>query len=343
MIPTTHLTPDYAIPRIINGGWQLSEGHTKRHLDPHETLQSLFQIAEAGFTAFDCADIYTGVEEMFGAFLKQWRQHHDIPIRIHTKYVPNLDDLANLKPHQIAATIDRSIQRLGVECLDLVQFHWWDYEVPGYVEAALELQKIQKAGKIRLIGGTNFDVPRLKELVEAGVKPVSMQIQYSLLDRRAQNGMAQYCQEQGIKLLCYGSLAGGFLSSRYHQRQPAPEPENRSLTKYGLIIKDFGGWGLFQDLLEVMTEIAKETGVDLANIAVAWLLGRPAVGAAIVGARHAGHIASNLRVFQVALTEEHLQKLEEVLARSTGPEGDTFALEREPGGPHSVIMKTNLN
>ena len=343
MMPLTHLAPDYAIPRIINGGWQLSQGHTQRHLDTEEILDAMIQIAEAGLTAFDCADIYTGVEALFGQFLKRWRERHTAPIRIHTKFVPNQDDLATLKPQQICATIDRSLERLGVDCLDLVQFHWWDYAIPGYVEAALELQKLQKAGKIRLIGGTNFDVPHLKELVDAGVKPVSMQIQYSLLDRRPQNGMAQYCQANDIKLLCYGSLAGGFLSQRYLNRQPAPEVENRSLTKYDLIIKEFGGWSLYQELLAAMAEISEELNVDIANIAVAQTLSRPAVGAAIVGARHAGHIASNLRALDVTLQPRHLDKLDAILARSSGPKGDTFSLEREPGGPHAVIMKTNLN
>ena len=107
---------------------------------------------------------------------------------MHTKFVPDLEGLAHLDRATIRATIERSLKRLKGERLDLVQFHWWDYYVPGCVEAGLWLEELRREGKINLIGGTNFDTPRTEALVAAGVPLASMQVQYSLLDARPRTG-----------------------------------------------------------------------------------------------------------------------------------------------------------
>ena len=135
-----------------------------------------------------------------------------------------------------------------------MQFHWWDYDVPGCVEAGLWLDELRAEGKIDLLGGTNFDTPHTEALVAAGVPLASMQVQYSLLDARPENGLVDGCCEKlGIRLLCYGTVAGGFLSDAWlGQPEPQPPFENRSLTKYKLIIDDFGGWELFQELLRTL-------------------------------------------------------------------------------------------
>ena len=131
-----------------------------------------------------------------------------------------------------------------------MQFHWWDYDVPGCVEAGLWLEELRAEGKIDLIGGTNFDTPHTEALVAAGVPLASMQVQYSLLDARPENGLVEACERHGIRLLCYGTVAGGFLSDAWLGKpEPQPPFENRSLTKYKLVIDDFGGWELFQELL----------------------------------------------------------------------------------------------
>ena len=128
---------------------------------------------EAGISSFDCADIYTGVEALIGEFLHRQRGamgDGSLPqVQVHTKYVPDVDTLSTLTQRDVQATVDRSLDRLGIECLDLVQFHWWDYDVPGYVETALHLDALRDAGKIKHIGLTNFDVAHLAELLEAGV------------------------------------------------------------------------------------------------------------------------------------------------------------------------------
>ena len=235
MKPATriNLAPGYSISRVIKGGWQLAGGHGA--VDRAAAISDMDAYVDAGITTFDCADIYTGVEEMIGAFRQdRLRRHgHDslAQLKIHTKFVPDLAVLPTIDRALVERTIDRSLARLGVERLDLVQFHWWDYRVPGYLDTASWLADLQRAGKIDRLGGTNFDTARARE-VSACMPMVSMQVQYSLLDQRPRSLLAPFCIEAGMQLLCYGSVAGGFLSERWlGVAEPAQTLENRSLIK----------------------------------------------------------------------------------------------------------------
>ena len=342
MIDHFELGPGYRISRVINGGWQLSDGHGEGGYDRQAALEDLLQLVESGLTTFDCADIYVGVEELLGDLARSLAD--ETPLQIHTKFVPNRSDLASLRRADVESSIDRSLRRLGVERLDLVQFHWWDYGVPGYLEAAGWLAEQQRAGKIRLLGATNFDTARLQEFLDAGIPMVTNQLQYSLLDRRPAPVMVDQCQASGVHLLCYGVVAGGFLSSRWvGMPDPREAVANRSLTKYRLIIEEFGGWSLFQELLATLSRIARRHSVSLANVATRWVLDRPQVAGVIIGARSAAHLQDNLRVFDFQLDQADEDALQDVLARSTGPVGEPFELERLPGGAHANIMKTDLN
>ncbi len=342
------LREGYSVSRIINGGWQLSAGHGLRAADEGQLIEDMLSFVKAGLTTFDCADIYTGVEELIGRFLREYRLRTGDTqlegVQVHTKFVPDADVLPHISKGYTQRIIDRSLARLGVQRLDLVQLHWWEYDVPGYVETAGRLVDLQKAGKIRYVGATNFDVPRLAEIVNAGIDLVSHQVQFSLLDRRPLNGMLRFCRQHGLKLLCYGSLAGGFLTDRYlGAAEPEGDLENRSLTKYSLIVHEFGGWAALQRLLGAMRRIASRHGVDVAHVAMRSILEEEQVAAAIVGVRDARHLQDNLKVLDFRLGEEDRQLLRGVFNQAPGPAGDTFGLERVKGGPHEVIMKMNLN
>src|SRR5262245_7854423 len=194
------------------------------------------RFVETGVTTFDCADIYTGVEALIGRWRRRRKGSAGADVQVHTKYVPDLDRLPTHSRADVVRGVDRSLARLGVDRLDLVQLHWWDYDAPGYVDAAGWLDDLRRAGKIRCVGLTNFNGTRLAEIVDAGIRPASHQVQYSVLDRRPAHGLASQCARDGIGLLCYGALAGGFLSERYvGQPDPQPPLENRSLVKYRLI------------------------------------------------------------------------------------------------------------
>ncbi len=131
MIPRISLAGDYAISRIIKGGWHLAGDHGA--IEPNQARKDMAAFVDAGITTFDCADIYTGVEHLIGSFRRAYPAHAK-QVQIHTKFVPDLSDLHSVDRAQVEAIIDRSLTRLGMERLDLVQFHWWDFAVPRYVE-----------------------------------------------------------------------------------------------------------------------------------------------------------------------------------------------------------------
>jgi aryl-alcohol dehydrogenase-like predicted oxidoreductase len=340
IVETVEIAPGYRISRIVKGNWQLAERHGPS-VAREEAVAGMRRFVEAGVTAFDCADHYVGVEETIGAFR---RQHPDLAraVKIHTKIVPDRDQLPVLRREDIVALVDRSLDRLGVDMLDMVQFHWWDYAVSGAVEAMGWLADLRAAGKIDLLGTTNFDTAHLRAFIDAGLPLVSNQLQYSVLDRRPEKGLASYTKDHGIALQCYGAVAGGFLSARW-LGAPDPEPPfaNRSLVKYRLIIDEFGSWAAFQALLQALDRVARLHGVSLTAVATRWVLDRPGVATAIVGARTAEHLADIVSIATLHLSPEDRAEID--VALTPGPPGDCYDLERETGGRHASIMWTNQN
>ena len=341
-LPRVELAPGYTVSCLLKGGWQLAGGHGP--VDAAAALADMDRFVDAGITTFDCADIYTGVEALIGEWFKRRGARGEaVPVQVHTKYVPDLNRLRTHSRADVVRGVDRSLARLGVDRVDLVQLHWWDYDVPGYVDAAVWLDELRRTGKIRYIGLTNFDQERLEEIVAAGVQVVSHQVQFSVLDRRPANGMAARCARNGIGLLCYGALAGGFLSDRYLGRtDPAPPLENRSLVKYRLIIEEFGGWDRFQNMLAALGEVATRHGVGIGAVALRWVLDQPGVSGVIVGARHARYLDQARQACVLALDDDDRAAVARVQSASSGPKGDTYDLERVKGGPHASIMRYTL-
>ena len=338
------LASGYSIPRLLNGLWQLAEGHSLSRRDRATDLGLLLEAFELGYTTFDCADIYLGVEELLGRLRATLAERGVADrLQVHTKYVPDRDALANLSRTAVEAAIDRSLARLGVERLDLVQFHWWEFAVPGHVETAVWLDELRRAGKIHHLGVTNYDAGRLELLLDAGVRVTSNQVQLSVLDRRPLGSMSELCQRRGIGLICYGALAGGLLTERYlDSERPRPPFENRSLPKYDLIVDEFGGWPAHQELLSALARIADAHDATAADVAVRWVLDQPAVAAVVLGTRSACHLASRARAEKLELQEAERRELADLVA-GRGPGGEIYGLERVRNGPHARIMKTSLN
>ncbi len=199
-IARIRLRPEYEIARVIRGGWQLAGGHGS--IDRQTAVEDLMASFDAGLTTFDCADIYTGVEELIGEFrARVERTRGDEAarrIQIHTKLVPDLAALGRIDRTYIEGIVDRSLRRLGVQRLDLVQFHWWSYTAPGLLDVVAWLDEFRRAGKIRHVGLTNFDTAHLKEILAAGVDILSVQTQYSVLDARPAHKLARLCEAHGI-------------------------------------------------------------------------------------------------------------------------------------------------
>ncbi|MEP3279434.1 MAG: aldo/keto reductase [Stappiaceae bacterium] len=345
-VETVDLRPGHRISRIIKGGWQLAGDHGA--VDRVAAIRDMEAFVDAGINAFDCADIYKGVEEMIGDFIADLRRRRGADaidqIRIHTKLVPDLGRLNDLKPAEVEAIIDRSLARLQVEQLHLVQFFWWDLSLGDPVQAMEVLKRCQEKGKIANLGVTNWDAPEIAPFIESGCDIASAQVQYSLLDRRPADSLADWGRSRNMQLVCYGTLAGGFLTDKWLGK---PDPgfsfENRSLIKYRLIIDEFGSWSQFQHLLEVLNGVGEKHDVSLSAIATRWVLDQPQVAAAIVGARYARHLPPMLDVFKIRLDREDLVDIDSILNEARGPIGPVYGLERDRTGRHGRIMKYNLN
>ncbi|MFI5013017.1 MAG: aldo/keto reductase [Hyphomicrobiales bacterium] len=335
------LEPGYSISRLIKGGWHLAGGHGK--IDRDQAVNDMASFVERGITTFDCADHYIGVEELIGEF----RLRHPSlakELQVHTKFVPDLADLPGMNRDYVVRIIDRSLRRLGVERLDLVQYFWWDWSVPGAVDTASVLHDLMRQGKIARLGVTNFNTSQFETLVDAGIPFVAHQLQYSLVDRRPDWKMNDYCRAHGVKLLTYGQLLGGFFSETWlGEDEPRGPFENRSLTKYKLIIDEFGGWKPFQELLRALARVGKRHGVGIGEAALRWTLDRPNVAGSIVGATSTRHLERNLRVMDMALTSEDLAELALATDNRPGPRGDCYQLENDRNGPHGKIMRYNQN
>lgn len=339
-LASVELAPGYRISPIINGCWQLSVGHGGGPADEVAALERFAALVDAGFTTFDCADIYTGVEGLLGRFRRSLPDPD--AIQVHTKLVPDRAALPTLTNAAIDAAIDRSRRRLGMERLDLVQFHWWDYAVPGLQRMADRLMEAQAAGRIRWLGATNFDTNHVKQLLQAGVPLISLQAQYSLLDRRPGRGMAALATSNAPRLLAYGALAGGFLSESYVDSDPPPSM-NRSLAKYRLIIEEAGGWPALQGLLETLARVADRHRASLSTVAARWVLDQPGVAAVILGVGRRARVGERLALGRLQLDRQDRQEIDGALEQLRSLPGDMYELEREPGGIHGRIIKTDLN
>ena len=312
-------TADLTICRILNGMWQVSGAHGA--VDPVRAVDAMSAYHEAGFTTWDLADHYGPAEDFIGDFLRRFAARHGVDrlpeIQAFTKWVPRPGRMTR---RVVEDAISISLTRMGVERLDLLQFHWWDYKNDGYLDALKHLSDLQQEGKIRHLALTNFDTERLSAIADHGVCVVSNQVQYSLVDRRPEVRMAKFCSDHPMTLLAYGTLLGGLLSEKYLGR---PEPRRSelntaSLQKYKNMLDAWGDWPLFQELLAVLQQIADKHRVSIANVGVRYVLDRPAVAGVIVGARLgvAQHLTDNARVFGVKLDADDFSMIEAVLARS---------------------------
>jgi len=317
--PRFQLTTDLTICRILNGMWQVSGAHGP--IDPGRAVEEMFAYHDDGFTTWDLADHYGPAEDFVGRFRREFAARRGserlYEIQAFIKWVPHPGRMTR---RIVEDAIAVSLSRMGVECLDLLQFHWWDYGDQSYLDALRHLADLQHEGKIRHLALTNFDTERLGLIAQHGVGIVSNQVQYSVVDRRPEMRMAPFCRDHGVTLLAYGTLLGGLLSEKYLGRAEPQrhELDTASLRKYKNMIDAWGGWALFQELLAVLEQTAARHRVSIANVGIRYVLDRPAVAGVIVGARlgTVQHRDDNTRVFRFELDEEDLAGIEAVVAKS---------------------------
>ena len=325
---TIELAPGLRISRILTGLWQIADMERDgRTLDLDAAAGAIPAYVEAGLTTFDMADHYGSAEDVVGRFRRSRRP--GAAVQVLTKWVPQPGPVTR---HEVRAAVDTALARLQARSLDVLQFHAWSYRDPNYLDALFYLQELRAEGLIRHLGLTNFDTAHLRVVVESGIEVVSNQVCFSLLDQRARGGMSELCQAHGIKLLAYGTLAGGLLTDRFRGSPEPAELETWSQMKYKRFLDAAGGWDALQGLLRVLGRIADRHEVSIANIAGRAILEQPAVGGIIIGARlsEREHIAENLRLFRFALGERDKAEIEKALAALAPIPGDCGDEYRKP-------------
>lgn len=300
----TLVTPDFQTSNVITGLWQIADMERDgRSLDLDEAARALVPYVEAGFTTFDMADHYGSAEIIAGILHKKYLPKDSVQLL--TKWVPTPGKLTK---EQVREAVQTSLQRMQLDTLDLLQYHAWNYADPAWLDQLFWLQELQEEGLIKHLGLTNFDTAHLKMALDSGIKVVSNQVCFSLLDQRAQRFMLDVCQQYGVKLLAFGTVAGGFLSEKWLKK---PEPTQDKLAtwsqmKYKRFIDQAGSWEQFQQLLSTLSTIAQRHSLDIANVASRYIMEQRGVGGVIIGARpsQSEHIRSNRRLFELQLSQE---------------------------------------
>jgi aryl-alcohol dehydrogenase-like predicted oxidoreductase/enamine deaminase RidA (YjgF/YER057c/UK114 family) len=308
----TELAPGLKISRVLTGLWQIADMEKEgKALDPYLTGMAMGPYVKAGLTTFDMADHYGSAEVIAGTF----RIKHDAgeQAQFLTKWVPKPGKSSK---EETKSAVIKAMDRLKVESIDLFQFHAWNYSDPIWLDQLFWLKELKEEGFIKHLGVTNFDAAHLRMACASEIPIVSNQVSHSLIDQRASGEMAKACKQFGVKILAYGTLAGGFFSEKWLGK---PEPDfnkdsNWSQMKYKRFIDTAGGWSRFQHLLEIVDKIAKRHKVSIANVATKYILDQEYVAGVIVGSRlgQSNHIEDNLKLFSFNLSAVDLKVINSV-------------------------------
>jgi aryl-alcohol dehydrogenase-like predicted oxidoreductase len=283
-------------------------------LNEEQSRPFIQKALELGINFFDTADIYSvgASEEVLGAALKEFARRDDVVIA--TKVFNPMSQAPNdggLSRKHIMSSVDASLSRLKTDYVDLYQIHRWDYHTP--VEETMEaLHDIVKAGKARYIGASSmYSWQFAKALYTADLhgwtRFVSMQPHYNLIYREEEREMIPFCLDQKIAVIPWSPLARGLLTG---QRSRERNETLRARTdEFGRLLyrsdSDF-------DIINRLTEIATQKGLPNAQVALAWMLSKPAITAPIIGASKPGHLEDAVTALTVRLTQNEITQLEEL-------------------------------
>ena len=271
---------------------------------------------EAGVNLIDTADVYSDglSEEIVGQVLRGRRDEVLVATKVRMAMGPGPND-AGLSRHHILAGCEASLRRLGTDHIDLYQVHEWDGVTP--LEETLEaLDLLVQAGKVRYVGASNYTGWQLMKALGTAERTglprfVSEQIFYSLQARDAEYELIPAAVDQGLGVLVWSPLSGGLMSGKYRRGQQPPAG-SRQLTDWNE--PPVYDQEKLYDTVDVLTAVGAEHGVSAAQVALAYLLGRPAVTSLIVGARTTEQLADNLAAADLVLGAEERDQLDQVSA-----------------------------
>ncbi len=233
---------------VITGLWQIADQERDgRHFDLDRAAEELADYARSGFDTFDMADHYGSAEIVAGRAIRILEAEGRPAPTILTKWCPAPGTMDRATVRQ---GVETALERLGRERVDVMQFHWWRYESPEYLDALAHLTELRDEGLIGTIGLTNFDAAHLGIVLAQGIPVTSNQVCFSLLDRRACGDLADVAEANGVRLLAFGTLLGGFLSRRWLGAGELADIPDWSRMKYKRFIDTAGGWSRYQGLVE---------------------------------------------------------------------------------------------
>ena len=345
-VETFELAPGYRISRLLRaaGSWPAGMARSTRE----RAVADMVAFVDAGITAFDCADIYTGVEELIGAFrgardcaaeaLARMQGPHQVRARprraARARHAPMSSASSTARCAGSAWSGSTSSSSTGGTIAS-----------PGWLDTAGWLTDLRRAGKIDLRRRHQFRQRRTARMLDAGVPLASMQTQYSLLDARPEHGLTTLCARSRHEAAVLRHARRRLPLRALARRRRADRRLAQPLA--GQIQADhrrFRRLGPVPGLLAALAGIAEKHGVGIANVATRWVLDRPHVAGAIVGARYAEQPRRQpARVRLRASIDADRPRSTASWPQRRGPSGDTYALERDRDGPHGRIMKYNLN
>ena len=309
---TSKLSDTLVISRLLGGLWQIADMERDgKIMDLELAAHSMNGYIEKGITAFDMADHYGSAELITGIYQKLFGNTQEAQFL--TKWVP---EPGPSTPQLVRTAVEKSLDRLKISSIDLLQFHAWNYADPSWLDCLFWLQELKQEGLIKNLGVTNLDAAHLRIAVTSGIDLVSNQICYSVLDQRAAYEMSSVCEEFQVKILAFGTLAGGFLSEKWLGKSEPTELITWSQMKYKRFIEEAGGWTKFQQVLADLNDLAQDKKCSIANIATRFILQAPNVAGVIIGVRlgESDHIMDNLELYNLELSKEDVKAVQNALA-----------------------------
>ncbi len=281
----------------IGGPWQFGWGPQ----DDNEAIAAILKAIDLGINWIDTAAIYGcgHSEELIGRALKQTRTKPVIATKCGLLWNEKREKENCLKPESIRNECHASLNRLGIDAIDLYQIHWPDPD-SDIEQAWEEMARLQKQGKVRHIGVCNFNTEQL-ERIRKITPVVSLQPPYSMLRREVEKELLPYCKKNSIGVIVYSPMQRGLLTGKFSKQYLAGlAPDDHRLRSSEFTEPQFS---INLEFVEKLKPIAQKTGRTIAQLAIAWTLRRPEVTAAIVGARRPIQIEETASVAGLAGTE----------------------------------------
>jgi aryl-alcohol dehydrogenase-like predicted oxidoreductase len=314
------------ISEIIYGNWLTHGSQVENEI----ALSCVAAALDAGITSFDTADAYanTAAEKVLGKALKgQRRESLEIFTKVFWPTGPKGPNDSGLSRKHIMESIDGSLRRLKTDYVDLYQAHRYDYETP-LEETMQAFADVVRHGKALYIGVSEWSAEQIEAghalAIQLGIQLISNQPQYSMLWRVIEKNVVPTSAKLGVSQIVWSPIAQGVLTGKYEPGKPLPKGSRATDEKGGEnTIKPF----LRDEVLtavQSLKPIATETGLDLAQLAVAWVLQNPNVAGAIIGASRPEQVVSNVKAAGVVLSPEVMTKIDSVLG--TLPETDPTRL-----------------